>query len=108
MVWAIYDEKAKMCYINTDSFIVYIKTSDIYKDIAKDVETKFDTSNYKLDWPFLKEKNKKVNGLIEDELCGKIKKEFVGLRAKTNSYLRDDGKEDEKAKGTKKCLIEKT
>ena len=33
-----YDEKAKLCYIDTDSFIVYIKTDDIYKDIAKDVE----------------------------------------------------------------------
>ena len=42
-----YGEKARMCYIYTDiSFIVYIKTDDIYKDIAEDVETRFDTSNY--------------------------------------------------------------
>ena len=38
-----YGEKAKLCYMDTDSFIVYIKTGDIYKDIAKDVETIFDT-----------------------------------------------------------------
>ena len=41
-----YGEKGKLCYRDTDSFIVYIKTDDIYKDIADVVETKFDTSNY--------------------------------------------------------------
>ena len=38
-----YGEKAKLCYMDTNSFIVYIKTDDIYKDIAEDVETRFDT-----------------------------------------------------------------
>ena len=42
-------EKAKLCYMDTDSFIVYIKTDDIYKDIAEVVETRFDTSNYVLE-----------------------------------------------------------
>ena len=41
-------EKAKLCYINTDCFTVYIKTDDIYKDIVEDVEKRFDTSNYDL------------------------------------------------------------
>ena len=41
-----YDEKAKLCYIDTDSFIVYIKTDYIYNDIAENVETRFDTSNF--------------------------------------------------------------
>ena len=41
-----YDEKAKLCYMDTDNLIVYIKTDDIYKDIAEDVEKRFDTSNY--------------------------------------------------------------
>ena len=45
-----------MCYGDTDSFAVYIKTGDIYKDIAEDVETKFDTSNYELDRPLPKGK----------------------------------------------------
>ena len=55
-----YGEKARMCYIYKDiSFIVYIKTDDIYKDIAEDVETRFDTSNYELDRPLPKGKNKK-------------------------------------------------
>ena len=42
-------EKAKLCYMDTDISIVYIKTYDIYKDIANDVEASFDTSNYGLD-----------------------------------------------------------
>ena len=57
-----YGEKSKFCYMDTDSFIVYIKTEDIYADIAKDVETLFDTSNYKLDRSLPKEYNKKVIG----------------------------------------------
>ena len=43
-----YGEKAKLYYMNTDSFLVYIKTDDIYKEIAEGVETKFDTSDYEL------------------------------------------------------------
>ena len=86
-----YGEKVKLCYMDTDSFIVYIKTDDIYKDIAEDVETRFDTSNYELDRPLPKGKNKKVIGLMKDELGGKIMTKFVGLRAKTYSYLIDDG-----------------
>ena len=44
-----YCEKIKLCYIDTDSFIVYIKTDDIYKGIAEDIETRFYTLNYELD-----------------------------------------------------------
>ena len=45
----IYDEKVKLCYMDTDTFIVYIKTTDVYKDIAEDVETRFDPSKYELE-----------------------------------------------------------
>ena len=38
-----YGENAKLCHMDTDSFIVYVKTDDIYKDIAEDVEKRFDT-----------------------------------------------------------------
>ena len=48
-----YGEKAKLFYMDTDSFIVSIETDDIYKDIAKDVETRFDTSNQELVWNFI-------------------------------------------------------
>ena len=53
-----YGENAKLCYMDTDSFIVHVKTDDIYKDIAEDVETRFDTSNFEIDH-YLKEQMKK-------------------------------------------------
>ena len=46
--------------MDTDSFIVYVETGDIYKDIVEDIEIRFDTSNYELDRPLPKAKNKKV------------------------------------------------
>ena len=69
-----YQDKAKLCYIATDSFIIHIKTEDFYKDIANDVEKWFDTSNYhETDKrPFTISKNKKVISLFKDELGGKI------------------------------------
>ena len=54
-----YGEKSKLCYMDIDIFIVYIKTDDIYKHIAEDVETRFDTANYELHRPLFKEKIKK-------------------------------------------------
>ena len=71
-------------------FIVYIKTDYIYKDIVEDVETKLYTSSYELDRPLPKGKNKKVIGLMKDELGGKIITTFIGLKAKTYSYLMDE------------------
>ena len=100
-----YGGKAKLLYIDTDSFIVYIETDDIYKDVADDIETRSDTSDYELDRLLSKGKNKKVIGLIKDELGGKIMKKFIGLRAKTFSYLMDHSSENKEAKGTKKCVI---
>ena len=58
--------------MGTANLIVHVKTEHIYKDIAKDVQKKFDTSNYELERPLPEEKNKKVFGLIKDELGGKI------------------------------------
>ena len=84
-----------------------IKTNDFYEDTANDVENKFDTSNYEVNRPLPMGKNKTVIGLMKDELGAKIIAEFVTLRLKTYSFLTDDGKEDKKAKGTKKCIIKK-
>ena len=56
-----YLENAKLCYMDTDSLIVHAETDDIYKDIAEDVETRFDTSNFELDRPLPKRNNKKVH-----------------------------------------------
>ena len=102
-----YGDNVKLCYTDTDSFILNIKTEDFYKDIANDVEKRFDTSNYEVDRPLSAGKNEKVIGLMKDELGGKIITEFVALRPKTYSYLTDDCKEDKKAKGTKKCVIKR-
>ena len=102
-----YNDNDKLCYMDTDSFIMNIKTNDFYKDISNDVENRFDTSNYEVNRPLPTGKNKKVTGLMKDELGRKIITEFVTLRPKTYSFLTDDGKEDKKAKGTEKCVIKK-
>ena len=102
-----YGNNAKLCYMDTDSFIMNIKTEDFYKDISKDVEKRCDTSNYEVNRPLPIGKNKKVIRLMKDELGEKTITEFVTLRLKTYSYLTDDCKEDKKAKGTKKCVIKR-
>ena len=99
-----YNGNVKLCYMDTDCFIMNIKTNDFYEDIASDVENRFDTSNYEVKRPLPRGKNEKVIGLMKDELGRKIITEFVTLRPKTYSFLTDDGKEDKKAKGTKKCV----
>ena len=78
-----YGKNAKLCYMDTDRFVGRARTHDIYKDIAEEVETRFDTSDFELDKPLPKEKNKKVIRLMKDGLCGKIMTKFFGLRAKT-------------------------
>ena len=93
-------------WIQTASF-VHVKTDYIYKDIAKDVETRFDTSNFEIDRPLPKGKNKKVIGIMKDKLSGQIMKEFVGLKAKKYSYLKEKNDEDKKAKVTKMCVIKR-
>ena len=102
-----YNDNVKLCYMDTDSFVMNIKTNDFHKDIANDVEKRFDTSNHEVNRPLPTGKNKKVIGLMKDELGGKIITEFVTLRPKTYLYSTDDGKEDKKAKGTKKCVIKR-
>ena len=79
--------------MDIDSFIMHIKTEDFYKDIANDVEKGFDTSNYEVNRALPIGKNKKVIGLMKDELGGKIMTEFVALSPKTYSYLTDDYKD---------------
>ena len=105
-----YGDNAKLCYMDTDSLVYHIKTDDFYKDISDDVETRFDTSAYnkKDGRPLPIGKNKKVIGLMKDELSGKIMTEFVALRAKTYAYKEMSGHEDMKCKGIKKCVVKNT
>ena len=102
-----YSDNVKLCYMDTDSFIMHIKTEDFYKDIDNDVEKRFGTSNYEVNRPLPTGENKKVIGLMKDELGGKIVTECVALRPKTYSYLMDDDVSDERAEGTKKCVIKR-
>ena len=67
-----YADNVKSCYMDTDSFIMQIKTEDFYKGIAEDVEKRFDTPKYEVNRPLPKGKNKKVIKLMKDELVGKI------------------------------------
>ena len=102
-----YGDMVKLCYTDTDSLVMNIKTKGVYKDIAQDAQERFDTSNYSVDRPLPKGKNRKVIGLMKDELGGGIITEFVALRPKTYSYTTDEFIEMKKAKGTKKCIIKK-
>ena len=99
-----YGNKVRLYYTDTD---INIKTNDFYKDISQDVNERFDTSNYTFDRPLPKGKNKKVIGLMKDDLGGGIITEFVTLKPKTYSYITNDFIELKNAKETKKCVIKK-
>ena len=100
-----YRDNVNLCYMDTNSFIMHIKTEDFYKAIDNYVEKRFDTSNYEVNRPLPTGKNKKVIGL--GELGGMILTEFFALRPKAYSYVMDDGCSDKNAKGAKKCVIKR-
>ena len=104
----MYNDKIKLCYMDTDSFIINAETDDFYSDISDDVNKWFDTSNYRKDInrPLEKDKNKKVIGKFKDELGDLIMSEFCAHRAKTYAFKLDNNDEVKNAKGTKKCVIQ--
>ena len=104
-----YGNRLKLCYTYTDSLVYRIETEDFYKDIAGDVKETFDTSGCSKEdaGPLPVGMNKKVLGLMEDELGGKIMTEFIALRPKLYPYRKLDGAEDKKCKGIKKCVVKK-
>ena len=115
----MYGDNIKLCHMDTDSFIIYVKTDDFHKGISNDIDKWFDTSNYSkdIDRPLEKGKNIKVIGRFKDELGGLILSEVVALRAKTYSFLVDGFIDDDyeknaivnkKAKGTKKCVVKRS
>ena len=104
-----YCDNVRLCYMDTDSFILHVKTEDFCKGIADDVEKRFDTSNYEVNRPLPTEKKKKMIGLMKDELGGETMIGFPALRTKTYSYLIDDGRNDRKSKRNKEvCYKTKT
>ena len=95
-----YNDKAKLCYLDTDSFVIHIFTEDFSEDINNDVERWFDTSNFDQNdkRPLQIGVNKKVIEMFKDELGRKVMKEFYVVSAKTYSYLMEDDSEMIKAK----------
>ena len=102
-----HQNNAKLCYMDTDSFIIHIKTENVYEGFADEAGKRFDTSNYEVDRPLPKGINKKVIGWMKDGLGEKIITEFVALRPKACSYLIDDGNKYKKVKETKKYVIKR-
>ena len=85
-----YQDKVKLCYIDTDSYTLHIETNGFFADIANNVDEWFDTSKYDKNnnRPLPIGKNKKVIGKIKDELNGKIITEFIALRGKTYTFAQ--------------------
>ena len=105
-----YGSKVNLCYMDTDSFVYEIESEDFYRNIAKDVEKRFDVNQYSKDdkRPLPIGKNKKVIGMMKDELNRKIMTEFVALRPKMYAYRKIDKEVEEKrCKGTKNCVVSK-
>ena len=100
-----YGDNVRVMYMDINSFVLYIKTGDFYDDIADDVPTRFDSSNFTEDRPLPMDMNKKVPGLMNDEDGGKIIIAFVSPCSKVYVRIMLDGKEDMKCKGVTKSAL---
>ena len=99
-----YGDKAKPLFTDTDSLTYEIETKDVYKDFWNDKD-KFDNSDYPENSQYFNKTNKKVIGKFKDEAAGIPITEFVGLRSKMYSYVKDNDKGGKTAKGIKKNVI---
>ena len=99
-----YGDKAKLLFTDTDSLTYEIEAKDVYQDFWND-KHKFDNSDYPEDSPYYDKTNKKVIGKFKDEAAGIPICEFVGLRSKMYSYMKDNQKGGKTAKGIKKNVI---
>ena len=99
-----YGNKAKLLFTDTDSLTYEIEAKDVYQDFWND-KHKFDNSDYPKDSPYYDKTNKKVIGKFKDEAAGIPIYEFVGLRSKMYSYMKDNQKGGKTAKGIKKNVI---
>ena len=101
-----YDNKAKLLFTDTDSLTYEIETADAYADFWQNKD-KFDNSDYNIESPFYNIENKKVIGKFKDETAGIPITEFIGLRSKMYSYVKDNEQTARTAKGIKKQVIKK-
>lgn len=91
-------------FTDTDSLTYEIQTKDVYKDFWKN-KSKFENNDYPENSPFHDKTNMTVIGKFKDEAAGQIITEFVGLRIKMYSYIKDSGENNKTAKGIKKIVI---
>ena len=101
-----YGDKAKLLFTDTDSLTYDIEADDVYQDFFNDKD-KFDNSDYPESSPYFDKTNKKVIGVFKDEAAGIPICEFVGLRSKMYSYMKDNQEVGKTAKGIKKNVIKK-
>ena len=99
-----YGDKARLLFTDTDSLMYEIEADDVYQDFWKD-KNLFDNSDYPNNSPFYNNANKKVIGKFKDEAAGMPIVEFVGLRSKMYSYMKDNEQGSRTAKGIKKNVI---
>ena len=99
-----YGDKARLLFTDTDSLTYEIEANDVYQDFWKDKHL-FDNNDYPKNSPFFDDTNKKVIGKFKDEAAGIPIIEFVGLRSKMYSYIKDNEQESRTAKGIKKNVI---
>ena len=98
------ENKSKLLFTDTDSLCYEIEANDVYKDFFNDRD-KFDFSEYDKNSKYFDDFNKKVIGKFKDETHGIPITEFIGLRSKMYSYIKDDDNENKTAKGIKKNVI---
>ena len=99
-----YGNKARLLFTDTDSLTYEIEAKDVYQDFWNDKD-RFDNSDYPENSPYFDKTNKKVIGKFKDEAAGIPITEFVGLRSKMYSYIKDNHKVGKTAKGIKKNII---
>ena len=99
-----YGDKARLLFTDTDSLTYEIEADDVYQDFWNDKD-KFDNSDYPESSPYFNKTNKKVIGKFKDEAAGVPICEFIGLRSKMYSYIKDNNEGGKTAKGIKKNVI---
>ena len=91
------NDKIKLAYTDTDSFVIHVETEDLYKDL-KQINNHMDFSDYPKKHENYDISNKKVLGRFKDEVNGKIIREFTGLKPKMYAFNVKDDKEQKKNK----------
>ena len=99
-----YGNRARLLFTDTDSLTYEIEAEDVYKDFWNDKDM-FDNSDYPENSPYYCNVNKKIIGKFKDEACGIPITEFIGLKSKMYSYIKDNEKGGRTAKGIKKNII---